>query len=95
MIVDPNPNPKPNKLKYVSSQRIKPFCRQRLFVSLSVLFISSAQLFDGEGRGRVSAEELSGLMGALLGFPQRNTAQLFREVSAHGPVTAGETFIKY
>ncbi|AWO97203.1 putative lysophospholipid acyltransferase LPCAT4 [Scophthalmus maximus] len=57
-------------------------------VGFRSLLHTAFRLFDGEGRGRVSAEELSGLMGALLGFPQRNTAQLFREVSAHGPVTA-------
>lgn len=48
------------------------------------------QLFDAEGRGSLSAEELSDLMGALLDFPQRHTAELYAQASAGGRLTEGE-----
>lgn len=50
------------------------------------------QLFDKEGKGSLSAEELSDLMGALLGVPQRNTAQLYTQASYQGQLTEGERF---
>lgn len=48
------------------------------------------QLFDRENRGSLSAEELSDLMGALLGVPQHNTAELYTQASNHGRLTEGE-----
>ncbi|XP_045920538.1 lysophospholipid acyltransferase LPCAT4 [Micropterus dolomieu] len=47
------------------------------FVSFKSLLHTAFALFDGEGRGSLSAEELSGLMGALLGVPQHHTAELY------------------
>lgn len=55
--------------------------------SSSILFF---QMFDKEGRGSLSAEELSDLMGALLGFPQHNTAELYTQASNQGRLTEGE-----
>ncbi|XP_019966040.1 lysophospholipid acyltransferase LPCAT4 [Paralichthys olivaceus] len=57
------------------------------FLSFKSLLHKAFSLFDREGRGSLSAEELSGLMGALLGFPQYNTAQLFKEASHQDEVT--------
>lgn len=51
------------------------------------------QLFDREARGSLSAEELSDLMGALLGVPQANTAQLYTEACRHGRLTEGEALL--
>lgn len=51
---------------------------------------SVPQLFDKEGTGSLSEEELSGLMGALLGFPQHNTAELYKQASIEGRLTEGE-----
>ncbi len=48
------------------------------------------QMFDREGRGSLSAEELSDLMGALLGFPQHHTAELYTQASSQGQLTEGE-----
>lgn len=48
------------------------------------------QLFDGEGKGSLNAQSLSGLMGALLGFPQHNIDQLYAEASSEGQVTESE-----
>lgn len=48
------------------------------------------QLFDEEGRGSLSAEQLSDLMGALLGVPQRHIAELYTEASNQGQLTEGE-----
>ncbi|KAM9426259.1 lysophospholipid acyltransferase LPCAT4 [Pholidichthys leucotaenia] len=44
-------------------------------------------LFDREGGGSLSVEELSDLMGALLGVPQHNTAQLYSSTSSDGQLT--------
>ncbi|XP_044038991.1 lysophospholipid acyltransferase LPCAT4 [Siniperca chuatsi] len=51
------------------------------FVSFKSLLHTAFTLFDREGRGSLSAEELSGLMGALLGFPQHQTAELYAQAS--------------
>ena len=53
--------------------------------------LSVPQLFDAEGRGSLSAEELSDLMGALLGFPQHHTAELHAQASCEGRLTEGES----
>ncbi|XP_054456983.1 lysophospholipid acyltransferase LPCAT4 [Anoplopoma fimbria] len=57
-------------------------------VSFKSLLHTAFTLFDGECRGSLSAEELSDLMGALLGFPQRHTAELYTQASSQGPLTA-------
>lgn len=57
------------------------------FVSFKSLLHTAFTLFDREGRGSLSAEELSGLMGALLGIPQRNTADLYAQASSDGQLT--------
>lgn len=56
------------------------------------MFVFVFQLFDKEARGSLSAEELSGLMGALLGFPQHNTAELYAQASNQGQLTKGESW---
>lgn len=48
------------------------------------------QLFDEEGKGSLGLGELSGLMGALLGFPQNNVAELYSEATNNGRLTEGE-----
>lgn len=48
------------------------------------------QLFDEEGKGSLGAGELSGLMGALLGVPQHNVAELYSKASNDGRLTEGE-----
>lgn len=55
--------------------------------SFKSLLHTAFTLFDREGRGSLSAEELSHLMGALLGFPQRHTAELYTQTSDQGRVT--------
>ncbi|TMS01887.1 Lysophospholipid acyltransferase LPCAT4 [Larimichthys crocea] len=57
------------------------------FVSFKSLLYAGFTLFDKEARGSLSAEELSGLMGALLGFPQHNTAELYAQASNQGQLT--------
>ncbi|XP_076580704.1 lysophospholipid acyltransferase LPCAT4 [Chaetodon auriga] len=57
------------------------------FVSFKSLLHTAFTLFDREGRGSLSAEELSDLMGALLGFPQHNTAELYAQASSQGQLT--------
>ncbi|XP_037117427.1 lysophospholipid acyltransferase LPCAT4 [Syngnathus acus] len=53
-------------------------------VDIKSLLCTSFNLFDEEGTGSLSAEELSGLMGALLGLRQNHTAELYLEVSTGG-----------
>lgn len=48
------------------------------------------QFFDKQGQGSLSAEDLSGLMGALLGVPQHNVEELYAEASNHGCLTEGK-----
>uniref|UniRef100_A0A3Q2ZR00 Lysophosphatidylcholine acyltransferase 4 n=1 Tax=Kryptolebias marmoratus TaxID=37003 RepID=A0A3Q2ZR00_KRYMA len=57
--------------------------------SFKSLLHTAFTLFDTEGRGSLSAEELSDLMGALLGIPQpqHNIAALYTEASSQGPLT--------
>lgn len=47
------------------------------------------QLFDGGGKGSLGLGELSGLMGALLGFPQHSVAELYAEATNNGRLTEG------
>lgn len=49
------------------------------------------QLFDWEKRGSLSAQQLSGLMGALLGVPQQDTAALYAEACGGGSLTEGKS----
>uniref|UniRef100_A0A3Q3QGJ6 Phospholipid/glycerol acyltransferase domain-containing protein n=1 Tax=Monopterus albus TaxID=43700 RepID=A0A3Q3QGJ6_MONAL len=55
----------------------------------SVLQIAFS-MFSRESRGGLSKQELSDLMGALLGVPQHNTTELYIEASSHGKLTEGE-----
>lgn len=48
------------------------------------------QFFDKEGQGSLSAVDLSNLMGALLGVPQHNIAELYAQASNHGCLTEGK-----
>ncbi|XP_008277919.1 lysophospholipid acyltransferase LPCAT4 [Stegastes partitus] len=57
------------------------------FVSFKSLLHAAFTMFDRESRGSLSAEELSHLMGALLGVPQHNTAELYAEASSQGQLT--------
>ncbi|KAM3857338.1 lysophospholipid acyltransferase LPCAT4 [Diretmus argenteus] len=57
------------------------------FVSFKSLLHTAFTLFDQEAKGSLSAVELSDLMGALLGFPQYRTAQLYAEASSKGQLT--------
>nr|XP_040037277.1 lysophospholipid acyltransferase LPCAT4 isoform X1 [Gasterosteus aculeatus aculeatus] len=56
-------------------------------VGFASILHTAFTLFDAEGRGSLSAEELSDLMGALLDFPQRHTAELYAQASAGGRLT--------
>ncbi|KAM4612121.1 lysophospholipid acyltransferase LPCAT4 [Polymixia lowei] len=57
------------------------------FVSFKSLLHTAFNLFDLEGRGSLSAVELSDLMGALLGIPQHHTAPLYTQASSEGQPT--------
>ncbi|XP_029382294.1 lysophospholipid acyltransferase LPCAT4 isoform X1 [Echeneis naucrates] len=57
------------------------------FFSFKSLLQTAFIMFDQEGRGSLSAEELSNLMAALLGVPQQSTAKLYAEASRHGQLT--------
>ncbi|XP_035004207.2 lysophospholipid acyltransferase LPCAT4 [Hippoglossus stenolepis] len=57
------------------------------FLSFKSLLHKAFNLFDREGRGSLSAEELSGLMGALLGVSQYNTSPLYKEASHQDELT--------
>ncbi|RVE60334.1 hypothetical protein OJAV_G00179880 [Oryzias javanicus] len=54
------------------------------------LLHSAFTLFDRENRGSLSAQQLSGLMGALLGVPQQDTAALYAEACGGGSLTEGK-----
>ncbi|XP_041842554.1 lysophospholipid acyltransferase LPCAT4 [Melanotaenia boesemani] len=56
-------------------------------ISFQSLLHTAFTLFARESRGSLAAEELSGLMGALLGVPQHSTAALYAEVSSQGRLT--------
>ncbi|KAM6959732.1 lysophospholipid acyltransferase LPCAT4 [Tautogolabrus adspersus] len=57
------------------------------FVSFKSLLHEAFTLFDREGRGSLSAEELSDLMGALLGHTQHHTAEFYTQASHGGQLT--------
>ncbi|XP_028993638.1 lysophospholipid acyltransferase LPCAT4 isoform X1 [Betta splendens] len=57
------------------------------FFSFKSLLHTGFNLFDSEGKGSLNAQTLSGLMGALLGFPQHNISQLYTEAASEGQVT--------
>uniref|UniRef100_A0A3Q3LA66 Lysophosphatidylcholine acyltransferase 4 n=1 Tax=Labrus bergylta TaxID=56723 RepID=A0A3Q3LA66_9LABR len=57
------------------------------FMSFKSLLHKASTLFDREGRGSLSAEELSDLMGALLGHTQHHTAELYTQASHDGQLT--------
>ncbi|XP_068163781.1 lysophospholipid acyltransferase LPCAT4 isoform X2 [Antennarius striatus] len=57
------------------------------FISFKSLLHTAFTLIDREGKGSLSKEELSDLMGALLGVPQRNTAELYAHASREGQLT--------
>uniref|UniRef100_A0A3B5LE97 Lysophosphatidylcholine acyltransferase 4 n=1 Tax=Xiphophorus couchianus TaxID=32473 RepID=A0A3B5LE97_9TELE len=57
------------------------------FTNFKALLHSAFTLFDQESKGSLSAEELSDLMGALLGIPQHNTSPLYAEASGQGMLT--------
>ncbi|XP_054881162.1 lysophospholipid acyltransferase LPCAT4 [Poeciliopsis prolifica] len=55
--------------------------------TFKALLHSAFTLFDQESKGSLHAEELSDLMGALLGIPQHNTDALYTEASSQGKLT--------
>lgn len=57
------------------------------FVPFKTLLHTAFSLYDAEGEGSLSAEELSGLMVALLGVPQYNTSELFSAASKQDRLT--------
>lgn len=57
------------------------------FVPFKTLLHTAFSLYDAEGKGSLGAEELSGLMAALLGVPQYNTSELFSAASKQERVT--------
>ncbi|XP_034532056.1 lysophospholipid acyltransferase LPCAT4 [Notolabrus celidotus] len=57
------------------------------FLSFKSVLHTAFTLFDKENKGSLSAEELSDLMGALLGLHQNNTAKLYTEASSQGQLT--------
>ncbi|KAM6908991.1 lysophospholipid acyltransferase LPCAT4 [Xenentodon cancila] len=57
------------------------------FTTFTSLLHTAFNLFDREGNGSLSVDELAALMGALLGFPQHNTAALYSEASSQGRLT--------
>ncbi|XP_023202128.1 lysophospholipid acyltransferase LPCAT4 [Xiphophorus maculatus] len=58
-----------------------------VFTNFKALLHAAFTLFDQESKGSLSAEELSDLMGALLGIPQHNTGPLYAEASGQGMLT--------
>lgn len=56
-------------------------------VSFKTLLHRAFTLYDAEGKGSLSAEELSGLMAALLGVPQYNTSELFSAATKQDQLT--------
>lgn len=56
-------------------------------ISFKSLLHCAFNLFDEEGKGSLGAGELSGLMGALLGVPQHNVAELYSKASNDGRLT--------
>ncbi|XP_068444497.1 lysophospholipid acyltransferase LPCAT4 [Clinocottus analis] len=56
-------------------------------VGFKPLLHTAFTLFDAEGQSRLSAEELTDLMAALLDFPQRHTAELYAQAAGCGALT--------
>ena len=52
-------------------------------------------MYDPECQGHLPAEALPGLMGALLGAAQRDTAQLFTTASRDDQLTEGKLIFYY
>lgn len=48
------------------------------------------QLYDSNGDGLLSAEDLSGLMAALVGVAQYNITEMYSELTNGGQPTEGE-----
>ncbi|KAM9327769.1 lysophospholipid acyltransferase LPCAT4-like [Pholidichthys leucotaenia] len=57
------------------------------FVDLESILHSAFTTFDREGHGSLNVEELSDLMGALLGFPQQDSSALHAVASSDGQLT--------
>uniref|UniRef100_A0A3B3ZCL9 Phospholipid/glycerol acyltransferase domain-containing protein n=1 Tax=Periophthalmus magnuspinnatus TaxID=409849 RepID=A0A3B3ZCL9_9GOBI len=57
------------------------------FVSFKSLLHTAFTLYDEEGKGSLNAEELPGIMGALLGVPQYNTSELYSAACKQDGVT--------
>uniref|UniRef100_A0A3P9NWE2 Lysophosphatidylcholine acyltransferase 4 n=1 Tax=Poecilia reticulata TaxID=8081 RepID=A0A3P9NWE2_POERE len=57
------------------------------FTNFKALLHSAFTLFDQESKGSLSEEELSDLMGAMLGIPQHNTGDLYTKASSQGMLT--------
>lgn len=49
-----------------------------------------AQLYDSNSDGLLSAEDLSGLMAAVVGVAQYNIAEMYSELTNRGQPTEGE-----
>ncbi|KAG5261203.1 hypothetical protein AALO_G00301190 [Alosa alosa] len=58
--------------------------------SLEDLLDKAFKLYDCDGDGVLTAEELAGLMGALVGAPQFNTANIYSELTSRGPANKEE-----
>ncbi|XP_026150608.1 lysophospholipid acyltransferase LPCAT4 [Mastacembelus armatus] len=58
-------------------------------VSFKSLLHTAFTLFDREGRGSLSEQNLSDLLGALLGVVQHNTKDFYTEASKQGQLTEG------
>lgn len=48
------------------------------------------QLYDSNSDGLLSAEDLSGLMAALVGVPQYSIAEMYSELTSRGQPTESE-----
>ncbi|XP_028841285.1 lysophospholipid acyltransferase LPCAT4 [Denticeps clupeoides] len=53
---------------------------------LESLLATAFRLYDGDGDGVLTAGELSGLMGALMGVPQHRTAEIYTALTSRGQV---------
>ncbi|KAJ0055965.1 hypothetical protein NL108_017050 [Boleophthalmus pectinirostris] len=56
-------------------------------VPFKSLLHTAFTLYDGESKGSLNVEELSGLMGAMLGVPQYNTSELYSAACRQNGVT--------
>lgn len=48
------------------------------------------QLYDSDGDGFLSADDLSGLMAALVGVPQYSIAEMYTELTKSGEPSEGQ-----